>query len=188
MRVYRFHTRDIPTGGISHLWRPLLTGVARRVPMARLYEYYLPHKTSLVWHSGNPLWWRCDTYSIELTRVDSQAQLDQLPYSRCCSLLYPTPATGSISSCLQLTLTEVTHLMDPWSGSLVTLGHTAQNSNTRDVISNGISGSRTNHWLKIHNAHLQVSKTQISMCGSWAYDGNHLKIVSHHELHSYILQ
>ena len=33
--------------------------------------------------------------------------------------------------------------MDPWSGSLVTLGHATQNSNTCDVISNGISGSRS---------------------------------------------
>ena len=64
-------------------------------------------------------------------------------YSRCCPLLYPSPPTGSISSCLQLTLTEVTHLMDPRSGSLVTLGHAARNSNTCDVILNGISGSRT---------------------------------------------
>ena len=61
-----------------------------------------------------------------------------LSYSRCCPLLYPSPPTGSISSCLQLTLTEVTHLMDPWSRSLVTLGHAAQNSNRCDVISNRI--------------------------------------------------
>ena len=64
-------------------------------------------------------------------------------YSCCCPLLYPSPPTGSISSCLQLTLTEVTHLMDPRSGSLVTLGHTARNSNMCDVISNGISGSHS---------------------------------------------
>ena len=62
-------------------------------------------------------------------------------YSRCCPLLYLSQPTGSISSCLQLTLTEVTHLMDPRSGSLVTLGHAAQNSNTHDVISNRISDS-----------------------------------------------
>ena len=33
--------------------------------------------------------------------------------------------------------------MDPRSGSLVTLGHAAHNSNMRDVISNGISDSRS---------------------------------------------
>ena len=43
MRVYRFHTRDIPTGDMSHLRGQLLTGDARRVPMARLYE-----KSSLI--------------------------------------------------------------------------------------------------------------------------------------------
>ena len=65
-----------------------------------------------------------------------------LPYSRCCPLLYPSQSAGSISSCLQLTLTEVTHFVDPRSGSLVTLGHSALSSNTRDVIWNGISDSR----------------------------------------------
>ena len=38
MRVYRFCTRDIPTGDVSHLRGQLLTGDARHVPMARLYE------------------------------------------------------------------------------------------------------------------------------------------------------
>ena len=109
--------------------------------MARLYEYCLSRNASLAWCSGNPLWWRCDTYSVELTRVDSQSQLT--PYSRCCPLLYPSQPVGSISSCPQLTLTEVTHFVDPRSGSLVTLGHSAPSNNTRDVISNGISDSRT---------------------------------------------
>ena len=53
----------------------LLPGDARCVQMARLYEYCLPRKTSLVWCSGNPLLWRCDTYNVELTRVDSKSQL-----------------------------------------------------------------------------------------------------------------
>ena len=44
----KFHTRDIPTGDVPHLWRQLLTGDARRIPMARLYEYCLPCETSLV--------------------------------------------------------------------------------------------------------------------------------------------
>ena len=34
--------RDIPTDDMSHLRRQLLTGDARRIPMARLYEYCLP--------------------------------------------------------------------------------------------------------------------------------------------------
>ena len=63
-------------------------------------------------------------------------------YSHCCALLYPSQPAGSISSCPQPILTEVTHFVDPRSGSLVTLGHAAPNSNTRDVISNGISDSR----------------------------------------------
>ena len=33
-----FHTWGIPTGDVSHLRGQLLTGDARRVPMARLYE------------------------------------------------------------------------------------------------------------------------------------------------------
>ena len=132
---------------MSHLRQQLLTGDARRIPMAHLYEYCLSRKTSLVWCSGNPLWWRCDTYSIELTRVDSQSQL--LPYSHCCPLLYPSQPAGSISSCPQLTLTEVTLFVNPRSGSSVTLGHSAPDNNTCDVISNGISDSRiySNKWM-----------------------------------------
>ena len=72
MWVYRFHTWDIPTGDMSHLRRQLLTGDARRVPMACLYEYCLPRRTSLVRRSGNPQWWRRDTYSVELTRLTDQ--------------------------------------------------------------------------------------------------------------------
>ena len=68
--------------------------------------------------------------------------LNYSPYSHCCPLLYPSQPAGSISSCPQLTLTEVTHFVDPQSGSLVTVGHTAPTSNTRDVILNGISDSR----------------------------------------------
>ena len=109
-------------------------------PLARLYEYCMSHNASLAWCSGNPLWWRCDTYSIELTHVDSQSQLTN---SRCFPLLYPSQSAGSISSCPQLTLTEVTHFVDPWSGSPVTLGHSAPNNNTRDVISKGF---RTLAW------------------------------------------
>ena len=63
-------------------------------------------------------------------------------YSCCCPLLYPSQPAGSISSCLQPTLTEVTHFVDPRSGSLVTLGHATSNNNMRDIISNGISDSR----------------------------------------------
>ena len=75
----------------------------------------LPRETSLVWRSGSSL---CGDetltawHSSELNCFSTE-----LPYSRCCPLLYPSPATCSISSCLQPTLTEVTHLMDPWSGS-----------------------------------------------------------------------
>ena len=85
------------------------------------------------------LWWRCDTYSVKLSRVDSQSQL--LPYSRCCPLLYPSQPAGSISSCPQLTLIKVTHFVDPRSGSLVTLGHSSPSNNTHDFILNGILDS-----------------------------------------------
>ena len=144
MRVYKFHTQDIPTGDMSHLRRQLLTGIARHVPMARLYEYCLPHKTSLVWRSGNPLWWRCDTYSVELTRVDSQTQLThQLTLFQL--LLSPfIPDPGYWQHLLMPAADP--HRGNTLNGSLiqilVTLGHSAQNSNTCDVISNGISGPR----------------------------------------------
>ena len=108
--------------------------------MARLYKYCLSHNASLAWCSGNRLWWRCDTYSVKLTHVDSQSQLSL--YSHCCPLLYPSQPAGSISSCPQLTLTKVTHFVDPRSGSPVTLGHPAPDNNMCDVISNGISDSR----------------------------------------------
>ena len=73
--------------------------------------------------------------------MDSQSQLSL--YSRCCPLLYRSQPAGSISSGPQLTLTGKTHFVDPRSGSSVTLGHSAPDNNTRDVISNGISVSRT---------------------------------------------
>ena len=92
---YTSSTYGIYPRVMSHLRRQLLTGDARRVPMARLYEYCLPRKMSLVWHSGNPPWWRCDTYSVKLTRVDFQSQLSStgaaVPFYTRSSLLAASP-------------------------------------------------------------------------------------------------
>ena len=77
----------------------------------------LPRRTSRVWRSGSPL---CGDgtltawHSFELNCFSTGLNS---PTAAAVPLLYPSPATCSISSCLQLTLTKVTHLMDPWSGS-----------------------------------------------------------------------
>ena len=88
---------------------------------------------------------------VTLTASNRPVWIPNLNYlfcSRCCPLLYPSQPAGSISSCSQLTLPEVTHFVDPQSGSLVTLGHAARNSNTCDIILNGISDSRIPPLLK----------------------------------------
>ena len=126
---------------MSDLWRQLLTGDARCV--------HWPAFTSTVClvthHSHDVVATHCGG-GVTLTALNWPVWIPNLnsPYSRCCPLLYPSQSAGSISSCPQLTLTEVTHFVDPWSGSSVTLGHSVPNNNTCDIISNGISDSRMN--------------------------------------------
>ena len=96
-------------------------------------------------HSRDVVATRCGG-GVTLTALNCPMWIPNLNYdlySRCCPLLYPSQPADSISSCLQPTLTEVTRFVDPQSGSLVTLGHATSNNNTRDVISNGVSDSRT---------------------------------------------
>ena len=119
MRVYRFSY-----AGYTHGW---CVSPPRAAPHRRcqarpngppLREVFLI-MTSLVWRSGSSpsgdetlTAWHSSELNCFSTGLNST-----LCYSHCCPLLYPSPATCSISSCLQQTLTEVTHLVDPWSGS-----------------------------------------------------------------------
>ena len=124
---------------MSHLWRQLLTGDAKRVQWPVFTSTVCPirhHSHDVVaTHCGGGVTPAASNWPVWIPNLNSL-------YSHCCSLLYLSQPAGSISSCPQLTLTEVTHFVDPRSGSLVTLGHSAPSNNMRDVISNGISDSR----------------------------------------------
>ena len=92
--------------------------------------------------------WRWDAHSVTLVWTELLLNWIELPYSRCCPLLYPSPATCSISSCLQPTLTEVTHLMDPWSESW---WHYVMLRNTAIPVTSSRTGFRA--FSESHNRH-----------------------------------
>ena len=124
---------------LSHLRRQLL----QEMPGASQWPAFTSTVCPVTRHSCDVVATHCGG-GVTLTASNWPVWIPNLNslYSRCCTVLYPSQP-GSISSCPQLTLTEVTHFVDPRSGSLVTLGHSAPSSNMHDVISNGISDSRT---------------------------------------------
>ena len=128
---------------MSHLRRQLLTGASIWTAFMSTVHLITHHLCDVVaTHCGGGVTltaWNCPMWI---------PNLNYNLYSHCCPLLYPSQPAGSISSCLQPTLTEVTHFVDPQSGSLVTLGHAASNNNMRDVISNRILDSRIPPLLK----------------------------------------
>ena len=119
MRVYRFSY-----AGYTHGW---CVSPPRAAPHRRcqarpngppLREVFLV-VTSLVWRSGSPL----SGDEALAPQLDWTPDLTRLPTAAAVPFLYPSPATCSISSCLQ----PDPHWGDTLNGSLirilVTLGH-----------------------------------------------------------------
>ena len=91
--------------------------------------------------------------------------LKAAPNRRCQACPIGPPLRGP-----QLTLTEVTHSVEPRSGSLETLGHSTLDNNMRDIISNGISDSpfvlTQSSWMLYYNKITVSCKTLIQQVNS----------------------
>ena len=112
---------QVPHTGYTHRWCLTSGGSSyQEMPGASIWPAFTStvttHNVSLAWRSGNPLWWRCDTYSIELTRVDSQSQLlstaAAVPFYTRPSLLAASPHVRSWPSLRWHTLWILD--LDPW--------------------------------------------------------------------------